>query len=57
MTPHSMPPSGPDDPDATIWVLRHALRGDPDDVNSEIAFKLVAQLVLALPMPTSTDVN
>ena len=38
----------PCDPDATIWLLRLALTEKPEDVDLELVFKLVAQLVTDL---------
>ena len=38
----------PCDPDVTIWLLRHALHGKPEDVDLEVVFELVAQLVTDL---------
>ena len=38
----------PCDPDATMWLLRHALDANPEDVDLELVFELVAQLVTDL---------
>jgi hypothetical protein len=38
----------PCDPDATIWLLRQALLEKPEDVDLEVVFELVAQLVTDL---------
>ena len=38
----------PCDPDTTIWLLRHALEKRPEDVNLELVFELVVQLVTDL---------
>ena len=38
----------PCDPDATIWLLRHALNERPEDVNLGLVFELIAQLVTDL---------
>ena len=46
----------PCDPDATIGLLRHALHEKPEDVDLEVVFELVAQLVTDLRgWPTPTD--
>jgi hypothetical protein len=36
------------DPDATIWLLRLAVAEKPEDVDLELVFALVAQLVTDL---------
>ena len=36
------------DPDATIWMLRHALHEKPEDAKLGLVFELVAQLVTDL---------
>ena len=38
----------PCDPDTTIWLLRLALHEKPEDVDLEVVFELVAQLVTDL---------
>jgi hypothetical protein len=38
----------PCDPDVTIWLLRPALTPKPEDVDLELVFELVAQLVTDL---------
>ena len=38
----------PCDPDATSWLLRHALNCHPEDVDLDVVFELVAQLVTDL---------
>jgi hypothetical protein len=35
----------PCDPAATLWLLRLALEGSPDEVDLPLVFELVAQLV------------
>ena len=48
----------PCDPDATIWLLRHALHEKPEDVDLEIVFELMAQLVTDLrrwSLPTDSS--
>lgn len=44
----------PCDPDVTVQLVRRALNGEPDDVDLELVFELVAQLVADLrgwPLP------
>ncbi len=38
----------PCDPDTTIWLLRHALEGPAEEVDLDLVFELVAQLVTDL---------
>ena len=38
----------PCDPDATMWLLRHALAANPEEVDLELVIELVAQLVTDL---------
>ena len=38
----------PCDPDAAMWLLRHAHAANPEDVSLELVFELAAQLVTDL---------